>query len=233
MSPRLARTVVAHVPHHIVQRGHRRQTIFAGDDDYRAYLDDLDEKRQELDVQVHAYCLMTNHVHLLLTPSEPAALAKLMKEVSRRATRRWNVRIGATGTLWESRYKSSAVQTELYLLACIRYIELNPVRAGMVTAAEDYRWSSHRARMGTASMGFLNFHPVYLALGRDEAERRRVYREYIASSCDAEATDRIRTATRSGQPLASEQYSRQLEGALGRKVLVGKRGRPLKGSLTP
>lgn len=167
MAPRLARLVVAHTPHHIVQRGHSRQAIFAEPEDYQSYLSDLREKTMELGVQVHAYCLMTNHVHLMLTPSEETkAIGRVMQETGRRATRRWNQRCRRSGTLWESRYKSSVVQTETYLLACCRYIELNPVRARMVARAEDYPWSSYRSRMGISDMGVLALHPVYQAMGR-------------------------------------------------------------------
>ncbi|WP_179216613.1 transposase, partial [Achromobacter xylosoxidans] len=128
MAPRLPRLVIAHTPHHVVQRGHSRQAIFTAAEDYQAYLSDLKEKSAELGVRVYAYCLMTNHVHLLMMPTDDTlALAKLMQEIGRRATRRWNQRWGRSGTLWESRYKSSVVQTDAYLLACCRYIELNPV----------------------------------------------------------------------------------------------------------
>ena len=147
--PRLPRLIVPHCPHHVVQRGHSRQAVFVSADDYDGYLADINEKKIELGVQLHAYCLMTNHVHLLLTPGDDVTgVARLMKEVARRATRRFNNKSARSGSLWESRYKSSVVQSETYLLACMRYIELNPVRADMVARCEDYQWSSYRARMG-------------------------------------------------------------------------------------
>ncbi len=143
--PRMARVVLPHMPHHVVQRGHNRQVVFAGPEDYERHLKDLREPSAALEIRVYAYCLMTNHVHLLLGPGEEvAAMGRLMKALVARATRYRNRLEGRCGTLWEGRYKSSPVQTETYLLACTRYIELNPVRARMVPAAGDYAWSSYR-----------------------------------------------------------------------------------------
>ena len=146
--PRMARKVFPDLPHHVVQRGHNRPVVFAGDEDYERYLEDLRELSSALDIRVYAYCLMTNHVHLLLGLGEQvAAMGRLMKALVARATRYRNRREGRSGTLWEGRYKCSPVQTETYLLACTRYIELNPVRARMVPAAGDYAWSSFRQRI--------------------------------------------------------------------------------------
>ncbi len=229
MAPRLPRVVIAHTPHHIVQRGHSRQAIFTAPEDYQTYLSDLKEKSAELDVRIYAYCLMTNHVHLLLMPTDDAmALAKLMQEVGRRATRRWNQRWGRSGTLWESRYKSSVVQTEAYLLACCRYIELNPVRAHMTGQAADYPWSSYRGRMGMAEDDVLDLHPAYLALGCSEGQRRTVYRSYLESAVSTDEIECIRQSTQSGNPLGSEEYCAGLERGLQRQVVTRPRGRPRK-----
>jgi putative transposase len=141
--PRVARIVLPHYPHHVVQRGHNKQTVFAEPADFERYLADLRELKSLLDVKVYAFCLMTNHVHLLLAPGEStASLGQLMKSLAARMTRYRNKLEGRSGTLWESRYKSSVVQTDTYLLACSRYIELNPVRAHLVEQAQDYPWSS-------------------------------------------------------------------------------------------
>ncbi|OZI35402.1 transposase [Bordetella genomosp. 1] len=228
MSPRLARVVVAHLPHHVVQRGHSRQTVFAGDDHYLAYLSDIEQKSRELDVAVHAYCLMPNHVHLLLTPTEPPSVGRLMKEVARRATVRWNRRFGRSGTLWESRYRSSVVQTERYFLACCRYIELNPVRAGLVARPEEYPWSSYCARLREAEGGVLALHPAYLALGATLEARQRVYRALAAQALHEDELMQIRGATQTGNPLATSAYCRALQTALARPVVTARRGRPRK-----
>lgn len=149
--PRTARAVLAGYPHHVVQRGHDRKSVFACDKDFTRYLDDLVELKEKHRVRVFAYCLMTNHVHLLLQPEENASsLGRLMKALAGRATRCRNRLERRTGTLWEGRYRSSPVQTDRFLLACCRDIELNPVRAGMVDHAGTYPWSSCRQHIGTA-----------------------------------------------------------------------------------
>ena len=146
--PRMGRIVLPNYPHHVVQRGHNRQVVFAAEQDYQRYISDLRELKDVFGVKVYAYCLMTNHVHLLLAPGEAiAGLGQLMKALAARATRYRNRLEGRTGTLWESRYKSSVVESDTYLLACCRYIELNPVRARMVAEAGDYPWSSYRTRI--------------------------------------------------------------------------------------
>ncbi|WP_454675455.1 transposase [Achromobacter pestifer] len=228
MAPRLPRVIVARCPHHVVQRRHSRQRIFIGDDDRQAYLNDLYEKKHELGVEVHAYCLMSNHVHLLLTPGDDvAAVGRLMKEIARRATRRWNERSGGSGSLWESRFKSSVVQSDAYLLACCRYIERNPVRASMVEKPEDYQWSSYRARMGLSIDSILDLHAVYLALG-SSAARRVAYLQYMASAIPEADLDVIRMGSRSSHPTATPEFVMELEAALQRKVVPRRRGRPSK-----
>jgi putative transposase len=150
--PRMGRVVLPNYPHHIVQRGHSRQVVFAATEDFQRYLSDLRELKALFGVKVYAYCLMTNHVHLLLAPGEAVAgLGQLMKALAARATRYRNKLEGRSGTLWESRYKSSVVQSDTYLLACSRYIELNPVRARMVARPEDYVWSSYLPRISNSA----------------------------------------------------------------------------------
>ncbi|AXA60797.1 transposase, partial [Pseudomonas thivervalensis] len=179
--PRMGRIVLPNYPHHIVQRGHNRQVVFAVAEDYQRYLTDLRELKDAFGVKVYAYCLMTNHVHLLLAPGESVAgLGQLMKALAARATRYRNRLEGRSGTLWESRYKSSVVQSDSYLLACCRYIELNPVRARMVADAADYPWSSYRARVGNVPDGhWLDADPCFVALGNTTAERCRRYEAFV------------------------------------------------------
>ncbi|MFD4839054.1 transposase [Achromobacter sp. NPDC058515] len=170
------RILVAHQPHHVVQRGHRQQVIFSDPHAYRAYLDDLHSYRASLGVALHAWCLMPNHVHLLLTPGDdPRTVSVLMQRVARQATRRWNLRRDTAGSLWEARFKSRLIDSEQYLLECCRYIELNPVRAGLCESASDYSWSSYQARMGLVDDATLDFHELYLAIGADQEARRKAY----------------------------------------------------------
>lgn len=176
---RLPRILVAHQPHHVVQRGHRQQVVFSDQPAYRAYLNDLHFYRTTLGVSLHAWCLMPNHVHLLLTPGDdPRTVSVLMQRVARQATRRWNLRANTAGSLWEARFKSRLIDSERYLLECCRYIELNPVRAGLAESAADYPWSSYRARMGLTSDGKLDLHELYLAMGADFEGRRKAYEDW-------------------------------------------------------
>ncbi|WP_454674022.1 transposase [Achromobacter pestifer] len=203
--------------------------IFIGDDDRQAYLNVLCEKKHELCVEVHAYCPMSNHVHLLLTPGDDVAtVCRLMKEIARRATRLWNERSGGSGSLWEWRFKSSVVQSDAYLLACCRYIEQNPVRASMVEKPEDYQWPSYRGRMGLSIDSILDLHAVYLALGSSAAVRRVAYVQYMASAISEADLDVIRMGSRSSHPTAKPEFVMELEAALQRKVVLRRRGRPSK-----
>ena len=178
--PRSRRILLAHHPHHIVQRGHRQQVVFERAHDYRVYLQGLHHHTRQLAVALHAWCLMPNHVHLLLTPTEnPASLSTLMQHLARGATRRWNARKQTMGSIWEARFKSRVIDEERYLLECCRYIELNPVRARLAQAACDYPWSSYRERMGLAQAQMLDLHPLYMAMGHDDAARRAAYAAFV------------------------------------------------------
>ncbi len=181
--PRVGRVVLPNYPHHIVQRGHNRQVVFAVDSDFEYYLETLSQWREVYGIRVYAWCLMTNHIHLVVEPPEETALlGQLMKRLSGRQTRYVNRLERRSGTLWESRYKSSPIQTGEYLLACIRYVELNPVRAQVVADAQDYRWSSYQARMKGHERVMADFDPCYLALGESTEERQIRYREYLQSA---------------------------------------------------
>lgn len=192
--PRMGRVVLPNYPHHVVQRGHNRQVVFAGAEDFQRYLSDLHELKDVFGVKLYAYCLMTNHVHLLLAPGDSiAALGQLMKALAARATRYRNRLEGRSGTLWESRYKSSVVQSDAYLLACCRYIELNPVRARMVTDAADYPWSSYLARVsGLPESCTLDHDPCFVALGNTEEARCRRYEDFVRQAIPADELKLIR-----------------------------------------
>lgn len=226
--PRTARVVLPHYPHHVVQRGHNRQVVFAERRDYERYLGTLRELKERFAVAVYAFCLMTNHVHLLVSPREPDAIGKLMKRLAGRQTRHRNRLEGRTGTLWEARYKSSLVQRDDYLLACLRYIELNPVRARIVAEPEDYTWSSCRYRLGRDKADWLDHHPCYLALGEDESERRRCYREFLRAAIPTGEWDLIREAVQRGQLTGTERFVEEVAEILGRRIERRGQGRPVK-----
>lgn len=224
--PRMVRVVLPDVPHHVVQRGHNRQVVFAGDADHQRYLEDLRELSRTFAVQVHAYCLMTNHVHLLLNPGEEVEnMARLMKGLAARATRYRNRLEGRSGTLWGGRYKSSPVQTDTYLLACCRYIELNPVRARMVPDADAYPWSSYRQRMGKGEC-WIERDPSYLDLGTTEAARRAHYRALVEEGVSEKDLGLLREALQRGQLTGSPRFVDEVEQILGRRIEPRRPGRP-------
>ncbi len=226
--PRMGRIVLPNYPHHVVQRGHNRQVVFAAPEDFQRYLDDLRELKEVFAVKVYAYCLMTNHVHLLLAPGDSAAgLGQLMKALAARATRYRNRLEGRSGTLWESRYKSSIVQTDAYLLACARYIELNPVRARMVAEPADYLWSSYRDRMGLTEYGdWLDVDPCFLALGRHLTERRERYEGFVKQAVKPEEVSLIREALQRGQLTGSARFIDEVEQITGIRIEQRGQGRP-------
>lgn len=226
--PRMGRIVLPNYPHHVVQRGHNRQAVFAAEQDFLRYIDDLRELKNLFQVKVYAYCLMTNHVHLLLAPGEDiTGLGRLMKALAARTTRYRNRLEGRTGTLWESRYKSSVIESDSYMLACCRYIELNPVRACMVAKAADYPWSSYRSRVtDQAGSAWLDTHPCYLALG-DTPERCRVrYMEFVRQAVPCSEIELIRAALKRGQLTGGPGFVNEVERIQGRRVELRGQGRP-------
>jgi putative transposase len=224
--PRRARIQIDNIPLHIVQRGHNREPCFFSADDYSGYLHWLGEALTEIECALHAYVLMTNHVHLLLTPRKAAAVPRLLMSLGRRYVQYVNRTYRRTGTLWDSRYKSSLVQAETYLLACQRYIEMNPVRAAMVEDPAHYRWTSYRSHaLGQPNMR-LTPHPLYLALGRSEHERQIAYRALFRPQLDRAAIDDIRLALNQSQPLGNARFLAKIEKVTGMRREVRPRGRP-------
>jgi putative transposase len=229
--PRMGRVVLPNYPHHVVQRGHNRQVVFAEEGDFHRYLEDLRKLKEAFGVRVYAYCLMTNHVHLLLAPSEAVAgLGQLMKALAARMTRYRNRLERRSGTLWESRYKSSPVQTDEYLLACCRYIELNPVRAKMVATADSYAWSSYRMRAGKTEEDWLDRDPCYLELGPNEAARQARYGQFVQAAIPAGEWELIQEALQRGQLTGSARFVDEVERIIGRRIEHRRPGRPAKAS---
>ena len=226
--PRMGRLVLPNYPHHVVQRGHNRQVVFAADEDYQRYLADLRELKDAFGVKVYAYCLMTNHVHLLLAPGEAmAGLGQLMKALAARATRYRNRLEGRSGTLWESRYRSSVVQTDTYLLACSRYIELNPVRARMVSDPSEYRWSSYTSRIDTGdSTGWLDTDPCFLALRNTACQRSERYRTFVHGAVSQAELSLIREGLQRGQLTGDSRFVDEVERIAGLRIERRGQGRP-------
>jgi putative transposase len=201
--PRTARAVVPGIALHVIQRGNNRGRCFFRESDRTVYLSYLRRFAPLSGCVVHAYCLMSNHVHLLVTPQAADACAALMKRLGQHYVQFVNRAHGRTGTLWEGRFRSCVAASERYVLACYRYIELNPVRAGMVSDPREYRWSSHRANAQGEDVGLLAPHAAYIALADSDARRVIEYRGLFDGALDARLLDEIRSATRNGRVLGA------------------------------
>ena len=188
--PRRPRLMLPDTPLHVIQRGNNRQACFFADEDYHFYLDWLGEYAGKSGCRIHAYVLMTNHVHLLLSAEGAEGAGALMKALGQRYVQYVNRTYRRSGSLWEGRFRSSLTQEEHYLLACQRYIELNPVRAGMVEHPGEYRWSSYRANAQGEESPLLTRHETFLALGGDAESRQAAYRELFRHELELGMVDR-------------------------------------------
>ena len=215
-------------PHHVIQRGNNCQPIFLDDDDRRQFLEDLRTQAREHQVAVHAYVLMDNHVHLLLTPETADGLPRMMQALGRGYVRHFNRRHGRTGTLWEGRYRSTVIEAERYLLACMAYIELNPVRAGMVVVPADFAWSSHGHHIWQRADPLVTPHALYWAMGDTPFARERAYGELVSSRSHDPGHAALSRAVHSGWALGSEDFLEALGAKLNRRVEKRKAGRPPK-----
>jgi putative transposase len=226
--PRLPRYVLPGVPQHIIQRGNNRQAIFACEEDYRVYLDWLKRAAEQYGLRIHAYVLMTNHVHLLATPGAEDSIGKTLQSLGRRYVQYFNHRYARTGTLWESRYRATVIDSDSYLLACSRYIELNPVRAAMVREPGEYPWSSYRCNAMGQKDGLVSEHDLYRGLGRVAEQRQEAYRALFQDAVARELLTAIRDATNKGWALGNERFRVQVEAMTARRAAPLPRGRPRK-----
>ena len=224
--PRRPRIQLDGVPLHIVQRGHHREPCFFAEEDYASYLHWLGEALAETQCALHAYVLMTNHVHLLLTPKKAEAVPRLIMSVGRRYVQFINRAYGRTGALWDSRYKSSVIQADTYLLTCQRYIELNPVRAAMVSDPAHYRWTSYRRNALGVADSRVTAHALFLALGSTDRSRQAAYRALFRAHLDKAAIDDIRLALNQNQPLGNARFYAKIERMTGVRREARARGRP-------
>jgi putative transposase len=224
---RLPRIDVPGVPEHVIARGVDRQPCFFDNSDYIAYLEYLRAAAAKADVAIHAFVLMTNHIHLLATGALPRSISVMMQAIGRRYVRRVNQTYRRTGTLFEGRFRATLVQSERYLLTCMRYIELNPVRAGMASNPADYRWSSFRCNAGLESGGWLQPHPEYLRLGAG-TNVHTAYRDLFRTLIDAEDIRAIRLHINKDCVLGSERFQTEIAAMPGRRAYVASVGRPRK-----
>lgn len=227
--PRYRRLFIRDVPLHVVQRGHDRSPVFLCEQDYQYYLENIRDAREILDIEVFAYCLMTNHVHLLLMPTERVEdVSAFMRILAGRQTRYLNSRERRSGTLWEGRFKSSLIDSETYLMACYRYVELNPVKARMVTVPENYPWSSYRQNAGLVDDTWVNQHPVFSSLGDTPASRSSAYRKLVRTGISDGDESLIRRALRRNQVTGDESFRASIADMTGREVSSKPPGRPPK-----
>jgi putative transposase len=223
---RLPRLTVPGYPHHIIQRGNNRQPIFGGTADYELLLSLIDEHARKQQVAIHGYVLMSNHFHLLATPQTVEGIPQLMQAVGRRYVRTYNLRHARTGTLWEGRYRSTLIQAERYLMACMVYLDLNPVRAGMVADPAEYPWSSYQHSIGRRADRLITPHPLYWALGNTPFAREQAYADMVRAGIGADQQRALTDSALQGWALGEPDYVADLQRRTERRVARGQAGRP-------
>jgi putative transposase len=223
---RLPRLTVPGYPHHIIQRGNNRQAIFGGTADYELLLGLIDEHARKQHVAVHAYVLMSNHFHLLATPETEDGIPQMMQAIGRRYVRNYNLRHGRTGTLWEGRYKSTLIEAERHLLACMVYIDLNPVRAGMVSDPADYPWSSHQHYIGRRADKLITPHPLYWELGNTPFARDAAYGAIVRTGIEEGEKRALTDSALRGWALGTPDFVADLQRRTERRVARAQVGRP-------
>lgn len=225
---RLTRVSPKGIPQHIVQRGNNRQVCFGSNEDMMAYLNWLKEYSKKSKVDIHAWVLMTNHVHILCTPQEEGAVSKMMQSLGRMYVRYYNYRYKRSGTLWEGRFKSSLIESEQYLLELYRYIELNPVRANMIEEPSEYSWSSYNCNAHGIETELQTAHELYLRLGKTKEDRLRNYRALFDAHVDTEILKEIRSSINKGLSLGNERFTSEIESLTSKRISPRKAGRPKK-----
>ena len=225
---RLPRLSVPGYPHHIIQRGNNRQAIFASTADYMLLLALLKENAQKFGIAVHAYVLMTNHFHLLATPEQADGLPLMMQAVGRSYVRYFNDAQHRSGTLWEGRYRSTLIQTDRYLLTCMAYLDLNPVRAGLVRQAKDYEWSSHRHYIGQRADKLVAPHPLVWTLGNTPFSREAAYADLVDGGITSAQQGDLTRSVLSGWALGDEDFVADLQKRTTRRAVQTQAGRPAK-----
>ena len=224
--PRRPRLEMPGMPLHVTHRGVNRAAVFLDEEDFALYRRCLGESLADHGIALHAYVLMTNHVHLLVTPPERGCLSTAMSRLGQRYVPAFNRKYGRTGTLWEGRFKSCLVDSERYLHVVHRYIELNPVRAAMVAAPEDYRWSSVHASLGEAADSIVTPHPDFLRSGANREQRGASHQQWLYEGINVDDLQNIRAHLQQERALGSPRFQAMVEKALHRPVTLRARGRP-------
>ncbi len=221
---RLPRFVIPGQPQHVIVRGNNRSEIFCADADYQFYLEKLKQACDKHGCTLHAYVLMTNHVHLLISPDKEQGLSKALQMLGRYYVQYYNYSYQRTGTLWEGRYKATLIDSESYLLTCMRYIESNPVRAGMVDHPSDYPWSSYHFNAQGKPNELLMPHVEYVRLGKTADERMAAYRQLFKHRIPESSMDEIREATNKAWVLGNDRFKQRVQKQLERRVEPSARG---------
>lgn len=224
--PRKPRILIDGMAVHVVQRGVDRAATFFTAEDYLLYLELLREVSELFELRVHSYCLMTNHIHLLVTPGHADDLSPAMKRLTQIYVQRINRLYCRSGPLWSGRFKTALVGTDRYLLSCYRYIELNPVRAKMVSDPSDYPWSSYKFNAGLCPSSLIRTHEAYLGLGPDSASRAQAYQALFQETLTREVVKHIRDTTSQGVPMGDSSFISQIEQMVGRRLALRSVGRP-------
>lgn len=226
--PRKQRFYLEGVPAHVMHRGHNRTPVFFADQDYLEYLRCLKQAADRYGCQVHAYVLMTNHIHLLITPQRKESIGQLFQGLGRHYVRYINATYQRQGALWDGRHKGSIIQSQTYFLSCMRYIEMNPVRAGMVDHPAKYRWSSFAANALGINNAILQQHDEYLGLGASSHSRQKAYESLFDCDLGSDTLEMLSQSLQSGTPLGNDQFKAQIEAVVGCKVGLIRSGRPKK-----
>jgi len=224
--PRKPRFFVPDIPNHIIQRGNNREAVFFEEEDCQTYKNILHESAESSGVKIHAYVLMTNHIHILATADSTRGISLMMQKTGRFYVPYINHKYQRTGTLWEGRFKSSLVDSDFYVLACMRYIEMNPVRAHMVESPESYKWSSYHVNANDTHDRLVTPHITYLALSRTKKYRLLKYIDLFSEHLDDKVLKAIRNCAQTGTPLGGSKFVKQIEDKLKVKVGYSRRGRP-------
>lgn len=221
---RLPRFTLPDQPQHVIVRGNNRSEIFCADEDYRFYLEKLKLACDKHGCSIHAYVLMTNHVHLLITPHEENSVGRALQMLGRYYVQYFNYSYQRTGTLWEGRYKATLIDSETYLLTCMRYIELNPVRAGMASHPSEYPWSSYRHNALGKADALITPHMQYKRLGKTDEERQAAYRQLFRHHIPEASLAEIREATNKAWVLGNDRFKERIQRQLERRVEPAARG---------